>query len=152
MAATLYQHWSPVLRKKSSLRIVPCNITFKPDANGRNIVGQQLPTLFDVARCIRLHTLFMLLRVVGSCCAKFETGQTFSYMQTDVTTPNNVGPTLLGVVGQNCCVRLHRALGYIHTVPVDFRPLKNLTKHFVSHGTVQYFLAVHTELSNQVEF
>ena len=94
----------------------------------------------------------MLLRVVGSCCAKFETGQTFSYLQTDVTTPNNVGPTLLGVVGQKCCVRLHRALGYVHTVPVDFRPLKNLTGHFVSHETVQYFLAVHTELSNQVEF
>ena len=73
-------------------------------------------------------------------------------MQTDVTTPNNVGPTLLGVVGQQCCVRLHRALGHVHTVPVDFRPLKNLTGHFVSHETVQYFLAVHTELSNQVKF
>jgi len=29
--------------------------------------------------------------VVGTCCAKFETGQTFSYVQTDATTPNNVG-------------------------------------------------------------
>ena len=27
----------------------------------------------------------MLLRVVGSCCAKLETGQTFSYVQTDAT-------------------------------------------------------------------
>ena len=33
----------------------------------------------------------MLLRVVGSCCAKFETDQTFSYVQTDATTPNIVG-------------------------------------------------------------
>ena len=33
----------------------------------------------------------MLLRVVGGWCAKFETGQTFSYLQTDVTTPNIVG-------------------------------------------------------------
>ena len=33
----------------------------KPRANGRNI-------------CVRLHTL---LHVVGYCCAKFETGQTF---------------------------------------------------------------------------
>ena len=32
----------------------------------------------------------MLLRVVGSCCAKFETGQTFSYVQKDATTPSNV--------------------------------------------------------------
>ena len=27
----------------------------------------------------------MMLRVVGSCCAKFETGKTFSPAQTDVT-------------------------------------------------------------------
>ena len=26
----------------------------------------------------------MLLRVVGSCCAKFKTGQTFSYLQTSL--------------------------------------------------------------------
>ena len=34
-------------------------------ANGRNIVDQQLPTLLDVACCVRLHTL---LHVVGCCC------------------------------------------------------------------------------------
>ena len=39
----------------------------------------------------------LLLCVVGSCCTKFETGQTFSYLQ------------MLGVVGQQCCVCLHRA-------------------------------------------
>ena len=33
----------------------------------------------------------MSLPVVGSCCAKFETGQTFSNVQTDSTTLNNVG-------------------------------------------------------------
>ena len=37
---------------------------------------------------------FMLLCVVGSCCAKFETGQTFSHVQTDATTRN--------IVGQRC--------------------------------------------------
>ena len=37
-------------------------------------------TLLDVTCCVRLHTL---LRVVGCCCAKFETGQTFQ-----PTTPN----------------------------------------------------------------
>ena len=41
----------------------------------------------------------MLLRVVGSCCAKFETGQTFSYVQMNATTPNIVGQKImLGVV------------------------------------------------------
>ena len=37
--------------------------------------------------CVSMHTL---LHVV----AKFETGQTFSYVQTDGTTPN--------IVGQKC--------------------------------------------------
>ena len=66
--------------------------------------------------CWMFHVAFvctsccLLLRVVGSCCAKFETGQTFSYVQKDATTPNNAGPTLLGVVRQQCCVRLHWAL------------------------------------------
>ena len=34
-------------------------------ANGRNIVVHQLPTLLDVACCVRLHTL---LYVLGCCC------------------------------------------------------------------------------------
>ena len=38
------------------------------------------------------------LRVVKKCCAKFETGQTFSNVNTDATTPNRVGLTMLGVV------------------------------------------------------
>ena len=32
----------------------------------------------------------MLSRVVGSCCTKFETSQTFSYVQTDAATPNEL--------------------------------------------------------------
>ena len=40
----------------------------------------------------------MLSRVVGSCCVRFETGQTFNYLQTDATNPNIIGPTMLGVV------------------------------------------------------
>ena len=67
----------------------------KPCENGRNIVGQRLPTLLDVTCCVCLHTL---LHVVGSCGANFETGQTFSYVQTDAKTPNIVAPTMLGVV------------------------------------------------------
>ena len=57
-------------------------------------------TLLDVTCCVHLHTL---LHVVGSCCAKFETGQTFSNVQTDATTPNNVGscwPTILSPFAQ----------------------------------------------------
>ena len=67
----------------------------KPRANGGNIVGQQLPTLLDATCCVRLYTLLL---VVGCYCAKFETGQTFSYVQTDATTPNNVGSCLPAVL------------------------------------------------------
>ena len=37
-------------------------------------------------------------RVVGSCWVRFETGQTFNYLQTDATSPNIIGPTMLGVL------------------------------------------------------
>ena len=40
-------------------------VLIKPRTNGRNIVGQQLPTLLDVTCCVCLHTL---LHVVGCCC------------------------------------------------------------------------------------
>ena len=68
--------------------------TLKPRANGLNIVEcyMLLPFAHPVECCC------MLLRVAGRCCAKLETGQTFSHLQTDTTTPNTVGPTMLGVV------------------------------------------------------
>ena len=45
--------------------------------------------------CVRLHTM---LHVVGSCCAKFETSQTFSYMQTDALTQNDAENNLLNLI------------------------------------------------------
>ena len=73
-----------------TLSFVPINLhrcwprewkhSMKPRANGRNIVGQQLPTMLEVTCCVRLHTL---LHVVGCCCAKFETGQAYK-----PTSPN----------------------------------------------------------------
>ena len=74
----------------------------KSCAKGRNIVAQKPRTLLHVTHCVFLPSL---LHVVRSCCAKFETGQTFSYMQTDATTHNNVGSCY-----QQCCVPLHEAL------------------------------------------
>ena len=55
--------------------------------------------LYDLSVCT---PCYMLLDAVGSCCAKFETGETFNYVQTDATTPNTVGPTMLGVVASVC--------------------------------------------------
>ena len=40
----------------------------------------------------------MLLRVIGSCCAKFETGQSFSPVQTDATLLANNVCTWLTVI------------------------------------------------------
>ena len=51
---------------------------------------------YDSQHCWMLHVASvctpccMSLPVVGSCCAKFETGHTFIYVQTDATTPNKV--------------------------------------------------------------
>ena len=56
--------------------------TFKPSANRRNIVRQQLPTLLDFTCCPRLHTLL--------------------HVQTDATTSKIVGPTMLRVIAFDC--------------------------------------------------
>ena len=47
----------------------------------------------------------MLLRVVGSCCAKFETA--VKLLASCERTQQL--PTMLGVVGQQFCVRFHGA-------------------------------------------
>ena len=39
-------------------------ICLKAHANGRNIVGQQIPTSLDVTRYVRLHTLWHVV----ACC------------------------------------------------------------------------------------
>ena len=41
----------------------------------KRVVGHQLPTLFDVTCCVRLHTLLHILACCESSCAKFKTDQ-----------------------------------------------------------------------------
>ena len=67
--------------------------SFKPRANGRNIVGQQLPTLLDVTCCVRLHTQC----IVGSCCIRLHTTA-----NKQATIPNIVGATMLRIVASVC--------------------------------------------------
>ena len=55
--------------------------TLKPRANGRNIVGQQLPTLLDVTCCVRVHTMW---HVVGCCCVLLRK----FWNRSNFTTPN----------------------------------------------------------------
>ena len=54
------------------------------------------PFSYPVACCC------ILLLVVGTGCAKFETGQKFSQVQTDATTLKIVGPKMLGVIASVC--------------------------------------------------
>ena len=81
-------------------------------ANRRNIVGQQIPTMLDVTRCVSVHTL---LRVVGSCRAKFDTGQTFSPVQTDATLLTNNPNSVV-----TCCVFLHTLLSVVGSCRAKF--------------------------------
>ena len=77
--------------------------SFKPRANGCNIVGQQLPTLLDVTCCVRLHTQC----IVGSCCIRLHTTANKQATIPNIVCANNVG---------NCCVRLHAALGFCESL------------------------------------
>ena len=55
------------------------------------------PATSNIVGCYTLRPFAHVVgSVVGSCCAKFETGQTFSYVQTDATT-------LIIIVGHQCC-------------------------------------------------
>ena len=62
----------------------------EPHSNGCNMLAS------NSQHCWMLHVASLctpcwkFLRVVGGRCAKFETGQTFSYVQMDTTTPNIV--------------------------------------------------------------
>ena len=76
---------------------------FKTDRRQLNPLQTDAALLANSKHCRMLHVAsvctpcYMLLRVVGSCCVKFETGQTFSYVQTDAVTP-----TVLGLVAFVC--------------------------------------------------
>ena len=65
MAVSISHFLTAATKFSSSLFVVFLSLALKPRENGRNIVGQQLPTLLDVTCCVRLHTL---LHVVGCCC------------------------------------------------------------------------------------
>ena len=64
----------------------------------KRVVGQQLPTFLDVTCCVRLHTLLHILACCGSSCAKFETDQTFSYVQWTQQLPRILGVVNLSYI------------------------------------------------------
>ena len=76
--------------------------SLKPRANGRNIVGHQLPTLLDVTCCVRLHTL---LHVVGCCCVLLR--KVWNRSNFSATTPNIFLFRDRRSVAQQSWIRLH---------------------------------------------
>ena len=65
-----------------------------PRANGRNIVGQQFPTLSDVTCCVRqLHTL---LHVVGVVAQSLEPVKLLATCKRTEQLPTMLGPFARG--------------------------------------------------------
>ena len=87
------------------------------------LILKQLQEVIDHIWMLRVASVCtpccMLLRLVGSCCAKFETGQTFSYVQTDATTPNIVGscrPTILRLLAPGFKSLINEICKFLHRI------------------------------------
>ena len=105
------------------------NLSLKPRANGRNIVGQQLPILLDVTCCVRLHTL---LHVVGCCCVEYEPVKFFSQQL----------PTFLlfrdrRSVAQQCWIRLHSSSNIVGATHAHYAWFTKTYGLYPSHDALQ---------------
>ena len=106
------------------------NRYLKPRANGRSIVGQQLPTLLDVTCCVRLHTPLHVLNVVAQSLKHVKL---FSHQQL---------PTFLlfrdrRSIAQQCWIRLDSSsniVGATHAHYVWFTKTYGL---YPSHDALQ---------------
>ena len=90
----------------------------KPCANGCNIVGQQLPTLFDVTYCVRLLTV---LHVVESCCICLDTTA-----MTHETFPNIVVSSLSMLDCYHRTPAYHRVILSALSFAIGFLCLKHI--------------------------
>ena len=117
------QHWTTTGLSHDHHTDRKTAIYLLPHASRRNIVDQQLPTLLDATCCVRLLTLLHVVPCwwellhpfahhcqhgrnnsqhrwtnnVGSYCVRLHTTT-----NTDATTPNILGPTMLGVIASVC--------------------------------------------------
>ena len=125
------QHCCTTLRRSRNKRNVgSCwlkSLTgFKPRENGRNIVGQQLPTLLDVTFCVRLHTL---LRVVAQSLKQVKL---FSQQL----------PTFLlfrdrRSVAQQCWIRLHSSSNIVGATHAHYAWFTKTYGLYPSHDALQ---------------
>ena len=110
------------------------------------------PATANVVRCYMLRQFVacrcMLMRVVGSCCAKFETGQTFkpttlsiSFM---VSLEINQFVTILPLENCNVSILWHNALqvptllGVVAFVCTLLLTLSNNSQHFRANNVGSY--------------
>ena len=122
----LFFNWCKQMKARSP-RLSNLSYALKPRANGRNIVGQQHPTLLDVTCCVRLHTLlhvvakslkpvklfsqqlptFLLFRdrrsVAQQCWIRLHTSSSVVDLWVVFFPRCTAGPKLVG----SCCIRLH---------------------------------------------
>ena len=106
--------------------------TAKPRANGRNIVGQQLPTLLDVTCYVRLHTL---LHVVGCCCVSLRKVWNWSNFSA-----NNSQLLLFHdrrSVAQQCWIRLHSSSNIVGAAHAHYAWFTKTYGLYPSHDTLQ---------------
>ena len=109
--------------------LISCFVGRTPHANGRNIVGQQLPTLLDVTCCVHLHTLlhvvaqslkpvklfsqqlptFLLFRDRNAHSLRMDYKDLWVVFFLRCTA----GPKLVG----SCCIRLHTTTNMHATTP-----------------------------------
>ena len=81
----IYKHWEVIIKKREGVsHPIPNHCKRK----------QHCWMLHDASVCTPSS---VLLCVSGSYCTKFKTVQTFSYVQTDATTPNNVASVCTGL-------------------------------------------------------
>ena len=96
--------------------------SLRPRANGRNIVGQQLPTLLDVRCCVRLHTL---LHVVGCCWLFSQQLPTFLLFRDRLS------------VAQQCWIRLHSSSNTVGATHAHYAWFTKTYGLYPSHNAPQ---------------
>ena len=91
--------------------------TYLQLCSARNTIQLQSPVYYKV-RCKRTqHCWPTTPNIVRSCYVRLHVAKSLTSFKLCATTPNIMRqgvqtesyPTMLGVVGQKCCVRLHRA-------------------------------------------
>ena len=114
LTSNMFKRWEPFCvqtikwkchRAQDTLILRACRISLSPVQTDATLLTKNSQDCYMLHVASFCPPFCMLFNFVWSCWAKFETGQTFSYMQTDATTHNNVGSCC-----QQCCVPLHEAL------------------------------------------